>query len=74
MSENKIVKYEGGIIKRISNQIDVTNKLLALSEPQLIPYRKGDRWGFCRADKKIVVPCIYKYADQFCNNMSSSSE
>jgi hypothetical protein len=26
MEENNIVKYEGGLIKRISNQIGVTNK------------------------------------------------
>ena len=35
MEENKIVKYEGGVIKRISNQIGVTNKLLAINLRQL---------------------------------------
>ena len=43
MEENKIIKYEGGLIKRIDNQISVTNKLLELAVPQLIPYRKGDK-------------------------------
>lgn len=65
MEGNNIVKYEGGLIKRIGNQIGVTNKLLALSEPQLIPYRKGDKWGFCTADKKIVIDCIYESAGFF---------
>jgi hypothetical protein len=63
MEENNIVKYEGSVIKRISNQIGVTNKLLALSEPQLIPYRKGDKWGFCMADRKI--PFSFERANRF---------
>lgn len=60
MKDYKIVKYEGGLIKKISNQIEVTNKLLALSQPQLIPYRKKDKWGFCTPDKKIVIDCIFE--------------
>ena len=43
---------------------------LALSEPQLIPYLKADKWGFCTADKKIVIDCIYKFTDQFNNGMA----
>lgn len=35
MEENKIVKYEGGLIKRISNQIGVTNKLLSVNLRQV---------------------------------------
>ncbi|HEY8658438.1 MAG TPA: WG repeat-containing protein [Hanamia sp.] len=70
MEENKIVKYDGGLIKRISNQIGVTNKLLALSEPQLIPYRKGDKWGFCTPDKKMVIECIYDSAFPFSSGLA----
>ena len=70
MEENNIVKYEGGIIKRISNQIGVTNKLLALSEPLLIPYRKGDKWGFCTADKKIVIDCQFEGVGFFNNGLA----
>jgi hypothetical protein len=41
--------------------IQVANKLLAVSDclPDLIPYRKGDKWGFCDLNKKIVIQCIY---------------
>jgi len=60
MEENSIVKYEGGLIKRINNQIGVTNKLLAYQESQLVPYRKGDKWGFCTAEKKIVIDCEFE--------------
>jgi hypothetical protein len=27
--------------------------------PELIPYREGDRWGFCDRNKKIVIPIKY---------------
>ena len=26
-----------------------------VSEPQLIPYRKNDKWGFCTSENKIVI-------------------
>src|SRR5450756_2877072 len=25
----------------------------------LIPYRKGDKWGFCNRDRKMVIPTVY---------------
>jgi hypothetical protein len=65
MENNKLIKYEGGLIKRVGNAISVTNKLLATIEPQLIPYRKGDKWGFCTADKKIIIDCVYDKAECF---------
>lgn len=33
--------------------------------PDLIPYRKGDKWGFCDKNKKIVIPCKYDEAYPF---------
>ncbi|MCS7152963.1 MAG: WG repeat-containing protein, partial [Bacteroidia bacterium] len=27
--------------------------------PPLIPYRKGDKWGFCTPEKKIVIALKY---------------
>ena len=58
--ENKgVIKYRGGLIKHVGNAISVTNKLLASIEPQLIPYRKKDKWGFCSPDKKIAINCKY---------------
>jgi hypothetical protein len=32
---------------------------LGICQPELIPYRKGDKWGFCDRNKKIVIPCKY---------------
>ena len=59
MQNNNLIKYEGGLIKRVGNAISITDKLIALNEPQLIPFRKGDKWGYCTADKNIVVDCVY---------------
>ncbi|WP_420149476.1 WG repeat-containing protein [Spirosoma sp.] len=36
-----------------------------LAVPTLIPYRKGDKWGFCDENKNIVIPCHYNEAGVF---------
>lgn len=33
--------------------------------PDLIPYRQGDRWGYCDSTKKIIIPCVYREAGLF---------
>jgi hypothetical protein len=66
MDNNQIIKHIGnGLIQKVGNAISVTNKLFATTEPQLIPYRKKDKWGFCTPDKKIVIDCVYDEAFQF---------
>lgn len=65
MDNNQIIKYDNGQLIKVSNAIAVTNKLLAIAEPQLIPYRKKDKWGFCTPEKKIVIDCVYDDAYQF---------
>jgi len=32
---------------------------------ELIPYRKGDKWGYCTPDKKIVISPMYDGASDF---------
>jgi len=32
---------------------------------ELIPYRKGDKWGFCAPDKKIVIAPKYDDVTSF---------
>jgi hypothetical protein len=36
-------------------------------EIELIPYRKGNKWGFCTPEKIIVVDCVYDSAYAFVN-------
>ncbi len=38
--------------------------------PELIPYRKGDKWGFCDRNKKIVIGCKYDFAGPFSEGLS----
>lgn len=67
---NDLINYKGNLIDRIGNSISVTNKLLALSEPKLIPYRKGFKWGFCTPEKKLVANCEYDEVRPFCEGMA----
>lgn len=38
---------------------------LDLNLPELIPYRKGDLWGYSDEDRSIKIPCTYDYAELF---------
>ena len=72
MEDNKLIKYENGQLTKVSNAISLTNKILDLVklEPLLIPYRKGNKWGFCREDKTIVIECIYYSVKRFSENFA----
>jgi Ca2+/Na+ antiporter len=35
-----------------------------LNLPELIPYRKGDKWGYCDRNKNIVIPAVYNYVKE----------
>ncbi|GAB3640172.1 WG repeat-containing protein [Spirosoma arcticum] len=53
-------------LARVSNQLALTDKLLTKpEEPFLIPYRKGDKWGFCDRNKNIVIDCVYFLVEPF---------
>jgi len=54
-------------IERVGRQMAITNKLLAATNdlPELLPYRKGDKWGFCDRNKKIVIECVFDWVDFF---------
>ena len=68
---NKIIPIQqNNIIPRVSNSLNITEKLLALNNQQLIPYRKGNKWGFCNSDRQIVVDCVFDLTDQFINNFA----
>jgi len=38
--------------------------------PELIPYRKGDKWGYCDRNKKIVIECKYDEVEKFHNGVA----
>jgi hypothetical protein len=39
--------------------------------PNLIPFRKGDRWGYCDMSKNIVIECRYDDARPFHNSRAA---
>ncbi|EAY24737.1 WG repeat-containing protein [Microscilla marina] len=41
--------------------------------PKLIPYRKGDQWGFCNKNKKVIIPCVYTSASPFAEGLARVS-
>ena len=38
--------------------------------PDLIPYRKGKKWGFCDRNKRIAIECIYDWVELFEEGMA----
>jgi hypothetical protein len=43
---------------------------LGICQPELIPYRKGNEWGFCDRNKKIVIPIKYDGAGSFSKGLA----
>lgn len=40
------------------------------STPELIPFRKGDKWGYCNRNKEVTIPCQYDYAGLFSEGLA----
>lgn len=36
----------------------------------LIPYRKGDKWGYCDRNKRLVIPVTYDFVDSFSHGLA----
>lgn len=37
----------------------------------LIPFRKGDKWGFCDVNKTIIIPIQYEWAEPFSEGLAA---
>jgi hypothetical protein len=65
-----LIKYNNSIIK-VDSSIKVANKYLQQrNDIFLIPYRKGDKWGFSDRNRKIVIPCIYDRVNFFIEGLA----
>lgn len=73
---NEIVKYQpqNALLKKADNYFAHLNALMpkkyAPDLPDLIPYRKGDLWGFCDNDKNIVIDCKYDDVHRFYDGLA----
>jgi serine/threonine protein kinase len=52
-------------ISTIEQTIQFTESEITIESLRLIPYRKGDKWGFCDSNKNIVIEVKYDFADSF---------
>jgi len=61
-------------MKKIVFLISIMELLWAtcLHAQELIPYRKGDKWGFCTPDKKIVITPKYDDARRFIEGLAQA--
>jgi hypothetical protein len=59
-------------MKKIVFLINMMGHLWAtcLQAQELIPYRKGDKWGYCTPDKKVVVQPKYDFARLFSEGLA----
>ena len=39
--------------------------------PELIPYRKSTKWGYCNQSKEIIIPCKYDVATPFSEGLAA---
>ena len=49
----------------------IFSNLLFSQDDMLIPYRKGEKWGFSNKNKEIIIPCIYEQTFLFRGNFAN---
>lgn len=54
----------------VSESTPLSESKVTIWRPSLIPYRKGDKWGFCNQDKHIVIEPKYEVAYKFSEGLS----
>ena len=53
------------ILKQFNERAKILNVTKIFIVKGLIPYRKGDKWGYCNQNKKIIIPIEYDFAGSF---------
>ncbi len=54
-----------------ANKTAADNEGAAGAQPVLIPFRKKQRWGYCSADKKVMVPYVYESTSPFSEGLGA---
>lgn len=70
-NKNTALVKSNTALTRVSNQLAITNRLLEVADPFLIPYRKGDKWGFCDKNKKVIISCLYDSVKPFSDGLAA---
>lgn len=71
MEKSSLIKFSTNQLQKAANAIAITNKLLQKVATALIPYKKGEKWGFCTPEKNIVIECIYDYTVAFADGLAA---
>jgi hypothetical protein len=58
------------ILNKVKNYILLNEDNSNSKKVNLIPYRKGDRWGFCDTNKNILIECKYFSVNPFKEGMA----
>ncbi|MBN1525000.1 MAG: WG repeat-containing protein [Spirochaetales bacterium] len=45
--------------------LSCTSNFFARETPELFPFRKGDKWGYCNSKKEIIIPLKYDFTKPF---------
>ncbi|HMS41832.1 MAG TPA: WG repeat-containing protein [Pyrinomonadaceae bacterium] len=60
-----------GFLSRIQQRAEILQAREEITQTRvLIPYRKGDKWGFCDASKNIVIEPKYENAEVFVESLA----
>lgn len=71
---NDLIGYQSFEIVRQETAIRITNKMLLKIEndlPVLIPYRKGNKWGYCDKNMIIKIECKYDEVTLFSEGLAA---
>lgn len=52
-------------MEKTNNDLTIELKVKTSNNNLLIPFRKGEKWGFSDCNKNIKIPCIYESVETF---------
>lgn len=52
-------------MEKTNNDLTIELKVKTSNNNLLIPFRKGEKWGFSDCNKNIKIPCIYESVEPF---------
>ena len=53
--EEGLIVIKDNTIDRLTNILSLTSKLLINSLTELIPFKRGIKWRYCKQNKEIII-------------------
>jgi hypothetical protein len=70
MENNELIKYTGGLIRRLDNAINITSKLLATTEPQLKSYEKKEDFKYIGNNEQNIIILIKEESVEYIQELT----